>query len=69
MPERIDPFVIVRLLRSLTLSDLVKLNPEQKTNIQEEIKRIEESCFDPSKQQIDESDLKNTASKWLKLSC
>jgi hypothetical protein len=66
MPEQVDGFVVVRLLRSLSLSDLVTLNTQQKAGIQDEIKRIENICFDPSKKPLSESDLKNTVSRWLK---
>lgn len=66
VPDQVDAFMVVRLLRSLSLSDLVTMNTKQKVGIQDEIKRIEDICFDPSKTPLSESDLKKTVSRWLK---
>jgi hypothetical protein len=69
MPDEVDGFVVVQLLRALSRSELVSLSAEQKSGIQTEIKRIEAVCFDPSQTPLQESDLKNTVSKWLKEAC
>ncbi|MFT5126985.1 MAG: hypothetical protein ACI8W8_000584 [Rhodothermales bacterium] len=69
MPKEVDPFVVVRLLRSLSLSELVNFSAEQRAGLRQEIKRIESVCFDPSQTPLPESDLKSTASKWLKAAC
>jgi hypothetical protein len=69
MPEKVDAFVVIRLLRSLSLSELVDFSAEQQARLREEIKRIEAVCFDPSQTPLPESELKNTASKWLKAAC
>jgi hypothetical protein len=69
MPDQVDGFVAVRILRSMTRSNLVKLTGEQKKRIEEEIQRIEAACFNPSKQGLPEEDLKKTLKTWLKEAC
>lgn len=69
LPEEVDGFIAVRLLRSLTRSHLVKLSAEQKNQIQSEIQRIEASCFNPASQALPEEDLKKILSTWLKAAC
>lgn len=69
MPDEVDGFVAVKLLRSLARSDLVKLSAEDKKRIQEEILRIEAACFNPTKEALTEQDLKKTLNTWLKEAC
>jgi hypothetical protein len=67
MPEAIDPFIACKWLRAFSRSDLVSLTNHQHLEIKEEITEIESSCFDPSKIQMDEHELRETIKKWLKL--
>lgn len=69
IPDEVDGFVAIRLLRSMSRSDLVKLDSDQKKRIEKDIAKIEAACFNPSKRSISEKNLKKTLSAWLKEAC
>lgn len=69
MPEKIDPFVVVRLLRSMSISPLVSLDEKQREQLIKDIQNIEDKCFDPGNTGIEESSLSETARRWLKEVC
>ena len=70
MPAAVDGFVVVRLLRALGSSDLVHLPNKRQAQMQEEIQRIEQSCFRGNgSAAMSEDELRNVARKWLKIAC
>jgi hypothetical protein len=70
MPEQIDGFVIVQLLRALDTSHLVRLSPERRTELQHEIHRVQDACFGGNGSAgMPEEELRNVARKWLKIAC
>ena len=69
MPAAVDGFVVVRLLRAMGSSDLVHLPDKRRTQMQEEIQRIEQSCFRDDAADMSEDELTNVARKWLKIAC
>lgn len=68
MPKDVDGFAVVALLRRLRGSPLVKLQEPQRQELQGDIQRVEQACFGSSSaSSISESDLRDVASKWLRL--
>lgn len=68
MPSRIDGFVVVQLLRRLRASELARLSEVQRTQMQQEIERIEAACFSNGAG-LSEDDLRSAAKKWLQAAC
>jgi len=68
MPSQVDGFVVVQLLRSLGTSDLVRLSPRQRTEMQEEIDRVQKACF-ANGDGVSEDELRRIARRWLKIAC
>jgi hypothetical protein len=67
MPEEIDGFAVVALLRRLCKSPLVELKDSQKEELQADLEKIEQACFrSDAATAIPESDLRALASKWLR---
>jgi len=66
MPAEIDPFVVVRLLRSMGSSELVTLGQRDRANLEEEITRIEASSFGGNGSGVADEELRNVARKWLR---
>ena len=69
IPAAVDGFVVVRLLRALDASDLVHLPDKRRAQMQEEMRRIEQSCFRDDAADVSEDELRNIARKWLKIAC
>ena len=69
MPSEMDGFVVVQLLRSLGTSELTRLTARQQTEMQQEIERIQASCFDNNGSQLSGDELRRVARKWLKTAC
>ena len=70
MPAAVDGFVVVRLLRAMDASDLVRLPDKRRAQMQEDIDRIEQSCFRRNgATEMSEDELKGVARKWLKIAC
>jgi hypothetical protein len=67
MPAEIDGFVVVQLLRALGTSDLVRMSPNQRAEMQQDIKQIQSSCFgDNGDAGLTEEELRRVARKWLR---
>jgi hypothetical protein len=70
MPQQIDSFVVVQLLRALDSSSLVRLSPAKRSEMQQDIQRIQASCFAGNGQsEIPESELRQVARRWLRKAC
>ena len=68
MPAEIDGFVVVQLLRSLAASELVRLSNARRAEMQEDVDRIQNTCFGNGSSLSDE-ELRLLAKKWLKITC
>lgn len=69
MPDVVDGFAVVALLRRLHTSPLVKLKEPQQKELQSDVKRVEQACFGSGDSTMSETDLRSLASKWLRLAC
>jgi len=67
LPERLDGFVVIELLRSIGTNGSIRLSEAQRGEMQREIERIERSCFGGDGAGLAEEDLSNVAKKWLKI--
>lgn len=65
VPERLDAFDLVTLLRSMLRSDLVQLTATQRNDLKQTITQVEQSCFSPAKPQLGPDELKRTAQQWV----
>ncbi|MBI1338345.1 MAG: hypothetical protein GC164_15490 [Phycisphaera sp.] len=65
VPERLDAFDLVTLLRSMSRSKLVRLTPVQRDELRQVIKRVETSCFDPAQPEPATHELRQTAQHWV----
>jgi hypothetical protein len=66
IPSAMDSFVLVKFLRNILHSPLVKLNDEMMKELKQEIVAVEELAFDPSVGDISEDEMRSIAQKWLK---
>jgi hypothetical protein len=64
MPDKIDSFTLVRLLRNLAVSPLVA--DDLRSELNAEITKIEESAFCSDGSEMNEEELRVIAKKWLK---
>ncbi len=70
LPSEIDGFVVVQLLRALGGSELVRLSPVQRSEMQQDIHRIQASCFGGNvHSKLSEDELRLVARKWLRAAC
>jgi hypothetical protein len=69
MPQEVDAFVVVQLLRTLNASDLVRLNPRQRSEMEQEIETIQASCFNGNAQALSQEELRSVAKRWLRAAC
>jgi hypothetical protein len=65
MPDEVDGFAAITLLRRLLASPLVKLGEGPRAELQADLKRIEQACFRAGGVGIPEADLRDLLSKWL----
>ena len=65
MPATVDGFSVVALLRKLTASPLVKFTAAQKSELQQDIERVQSGCFGGAAT-LTEADLRSLAEKWLR---
>jgi len=65
VPERVDAFDLITLLRSMLRSEEVQLSAAQRDDLQQTIKRVETSCFDPEQDELKPDELKRTAQQWV----
>ena len=68
MPAEVDGFAVVALLRRLRTSPLVKLGESQQQELQQDLQRVQQTCFG-SRSQMSEADLRSLAEKWLRAAC
>jgi hypothetical protein len=66
MPQEMDPFILVKLLRNISVSSLVNMKDDVRDQLAAEIAEIEKKAFDPANAEIGEEELRATARKWLK---
>ena len=67
MPADLDGFAIVALLRRLRASPLVALAEPQKAELQQDLQRVQQTCFDTKSNKMSEAELRSVAEKWLRL--
>ena len=65
MPSDVDGFSVIALLRKLRTSPLVKLPEAQRQELQQDIQRVQQSCFGAGASAMSETDLRGVAEKWL----
>ena len=65
MPEHIDGFVVVRLLKGLAVNPLVGLGPDDNTAVRRDIERVQQAVFTPGAPGLSETELREIAGKWL----
>lgn len=68
LPTEIDGFAVVRLLRALNASELVRLSEKQRAELQADVEQLQQTCF-RNGSDLPESDLRAVAQKWLRASC
>ena len=66
MPTELDGFAIVALLRRLRTSPLVTLAEPQQQELQQDLQRVQQTCFDTKGGTLSESELRSVAEKWLR---
>ena len=66
MPREVDGFAVAALLRRLCGSPLVALKEKQKQELQDDLKRVEQTCFGSGNRAMSESDMRGVATKWQK---
>lgn len=69
MPAVVDGFAVVALLRRLRTSPLVKLPEPQQQELQQDLQRVQQSCFGVNGGAMSESDLRGVVEKWLRVAC
>ena len=68
MPSQIDGFVVVQLLRALGGSELVRMSSAQRSEMQQDMQRIQASCFGGNGHgKVSEDELRRVAQKWLRV--
>jgi hypothetical protein len=66
MPGEVDGFAVVALLRRLRTSPQVRLGESQRQELQQDLLRIQQTCFGAAGSALPESDLRGIAEKWLR---
>jgi hypothetical protein len=69
MPGDVDGFAVVALLRRLRTSPLVHLREPQRQELQQDLQRVQQSCFAAKEGAMSEADLRSVAEKWLRAAC
>ena len=69
MPTEIDGFAVVALLRRLRTSPLVQLGDAQRQELQQDLQRVQQTCFGGNGSKMSEADLRGLADKWLRAAC
>ena len=69
LPARMEPFIVVSLLRNLLASELVHISEEQRRAVTDEMRRVEEACFRPGGAGMTEAELSRVAKQALKTCC
>lgn len=66
MPADVDGFAVVALLRRMRTSPLVKLGETQQQELQQDLQRVQQTCFGGNGSKMTEADLRGLAEKWLR---
>jgi hypothetical protein len=67
MPAQVDGFVVVQLLRALGASELVRISPAQRSEMQQDLQRVQASCFGGNgHSKLSEDELRSVAKRWLR---
>jgi hypothetical protein len=67
LPSQVDGFVVVQLLRAFDGSDLVRMSPAQRAAMQQDLQRVQASCFGANgHSKLSEDELRGVARKWLR---
>lgn len=69
MPTEVDGFAVVALLRRLRTSPLVTLHEPQRQELQQDLQRVQQTCFGSNGSKMSEADLRGVAEKWLRAAC
>ena len=69
MPADVDGFAVVALLRRLHTSPLVTLREPQREELQQDLQRVQQTCFGSNGSKMTEADLRGVAEKWLRAAC
>jgi len=69
MPADVDGFAVVALLRRLHTSPLVTLREPQRQELQQDLQRVQHTCFGSNGSKMTETDLRSLAEKWLRAAC
>jgi len=69
MPGDVDGFAVVALLRRLRTSPIVQLGEPQQQELQQDLQRIQQTCFGAQGSAMSEADLRSVAEKWLRVAC
>jgi len=69
MPAEVDGFAVVALLRRLRTSPLVQLGATQQQELQQDLQRVQQTCFGGNGSKMSEADLRGLVEKWLRAAC
>ena len=69
MPADVDGFAVVALLRRMKTSPLVQLGESQQQELQQDLQRVQQTCFGSNGSKMSETDLRGLAEKWLRAAC
>jgi|GEM_PF-385982 len=69
MPAEVDGFAVVALLRRLRTSPLVQLGAAQQQELQQDLQRVQQTCFSSNGSKMSEADLRGVVEKWLRAAC
>jgi hypothetical protein len=69
MPGELDGFAVVALLRRMGTSPLVRLREKQQQELEQDLQRVQQTCFGSSGSTMSETDLRSIAEKWLRVAC
>jgi len=69
MPAEVDGFAVVALLRRPRTSPLVQLGAAQQQELQQDLQRVQQTCFGSQGSKMSEADLRGVVEKWLRAAC
>ncbi len=69
MPGDLDGFAVIALLRRMGSSPLVELREKQRTELQQDLQRVQQACFGAKGGTMSETELRGVAEKWLRAAC
>jgi len=69
MPADVDGFAVVALLRRLRTSPLVQLGEAQQQELQQDLQRVQQTCFGGAGSKMSEAELRGLVEKGLRAAC